>query len=224
MSLFSESFCGTLQLCPLHKLHFAKVLVAGPSFLCHSFLKRPLSGWGGQIILSMAKQWTHSAGFEEEGPDSAAAMEHAYKWILKYGGGLAFILIIAWPCLALPAGVFSKGYFTFWVIISIIWGLVSPPALCVLSDCPNLQSCMVLPEGVSSAGYLPFWVTISIIRGLVSLFVSRSVSARSAILPSCSHAWRRQSMISAMTICPSGKSSASGLGHLVSSDPLCTSR
>ena len=67
----------------------------------------------------------HSAGFEEDGPDSAAAMEHAYKWILKYGGGLAFILIIAWPCLALPAGVFSKGYFTFWVIISIIWGLVS---------------------------------------------------------------------------------------------------
>ena len=49
------------------------------------------------------------AGFSEEGPDSPAAMEHAFKWILKYGGGLAFILIIAWPCLALPAGVFSKG-------------------------------------------------------------------------------------------------------------------
>jgi hypothetical protein len=53
-------------------------------------------------------------------------MEHAYKWILKWGGGLAFIIIIVWPCLALPAGVFSKGYFTFWVILSIIWGLVSP--------------------------------------------------------------------------------------------------
>ncbi len=66
-------------------------------------------------------------GFTEEGPDSAAAMEHAYKWILKWGGGLAFVLIIAWPCLALPAKVFSKGYFTFWVILSIIWGLVSPP-------------------------------------------------------------------------------------------------
>jgi hypothetical protein len=36
-------------------------------------------------------------------------MEHAFKWIVRYGGGLAFILIIAWPCLALPAGVFSKG-------------------------------------------------------------------------------------------------------------------
>lgn len=49
------------------------------------------------------------AGFTEEGPDSPAAMEHAFKWIVRYGGGLAFILIIAWPCLALPAGVFSKG-------------------------------------------------------------------------------------------------------------------
>ena len=49
------------------------------------------------------------AGFTEDGPDSPAAMEHAFKWIVKYGGGLAFILIIAWPCLALPAGVFSKG-------------------------------------------------------------------------------------------------------------------
>ena len=53
-------------------------------------------------------------------------MDHALAWILKYGGGIAFIIIIAWPCLALPAGVFSKGYFTFWVIISIIWGLVRP--------------------------------------------------------------------------------------------------
>ena len=25
------------------------------------------------------------------------------------------VLIIAWPLLALPAGVFSKGYFEFWV-------------------------------------------------------------------------------------------------------------
>ena len=64
------------------------------------------------------------AGFHAEGPDSAAAMEHAYRWILKWGGGTAFVIIIAWPCLALPAGVFSKGYFTFWVIISIVWGLV----------------------------------------------------------------------------------------------------
>jgi hypothetical protein len=36
-------------------------------------------------------------------------MDHAYKWILKWGGGLAFVIIILWPILALPAGVFNKG-------------------------------------------------------------------------------------------------------------------
>ena len=70
-----------------------------------------------RYLLGCAKPYEGPAGFTEEGPDSPAAMEHAFKWIVRYGGGLAFILIIAWPCLALPAGVFSKGvlrtYFHF---------------------------------------------------------------------------------------------------------------
>ncbi len=64
------------------------------------------------------------AGFEEHGPDSAAAMEHAYKFVLRYGSILAVVLIIVWPLLALAAGTFTKPYFYFWVIISIVWGLV----------------------------------------------------------------------------------------------------
>ena len=69
------------------------------------------------------------AGFEEHGPDSAAAMEHAYKFVLRYGSILAVVLIIVWPLLALAAGTFSKPYFYFWVIISIIWGLVRSRAM-----------------------------------------------------------------------------------------------
>ena len=169
------------------------------------------------MFLSGARGGTHSAGFEEEGPDSAAAMEHAYKWILKYGGGLAFILIIAWPCLALPAGVFSKGYFTFWVIISIIWGLVSPPVLFVLGNCPKPQSCMVSPEGVSSKGYFTFWVIISIIWGLVSL----SASACSAVMPSCSRVWCRQRVSSAMAIAFPGCCQQMAWGVLCPQTSLC---
>ena len=44
---------------------------------------------------------------------------------------LTFVLIIAWPILTLPAGVFSKSYFTFWVILSIIWGLIAS-GCCIL--------------------------------------------------------------------------------------------
>jgi SSS family transporter len=47
------------------------------------------------------------------------------------GSVLSFVLIIAWPILTLPAGVFSKGYFTFWVVLSILWGLLATIA-CIL--------------------------------------------------------------------------------------------
>ena len=46
-------------------------------------------------------------GFQPSGPDSPAAMEKAKRTILILGGGLSFVLIILWPCLALPAEIFS---------------------------------------------------------------------------------------------------------------------
>lgn len=57
--------------------------------------------------------------------DSSEAMNRAAK-IMKYAGwGFSAVLIIIWPVLTLPAGVFSVGYFTFWVILSLIWGLAA---------------------------------------------------------------------------------------------------
>ena len=47
--------------------------------------------------------------------DSPAAMDHAKKVMVYVGWGLSLVLIVVWPLLALPAGVFSKSYFTFWV-------------------------------------------------------------------------------------------------------------
>ena len=79
----------------------------------------------GDVLLSACGR---CAGFEAEGPDSAAAMEHAYKFVLRWGSVLAVVLIIVWPLLALAAGTFSRSYFYFWVILSIIWGLVRAAA------------------------------------------------------------------------------------------------
>ena len=57
--------------------------------------------------------------------DSDEAMDKAAK-IMKWAGwGFTAVLIILWPVLTLPAGVFSVGYFTFWVILSLIWGLAA---------------------------------------------------------------------------------------------------
>lgn len=65
-------------------------------------------------------------------PEAEAEIDNAMKMITAWGVGLALVLVVAWPLLTLPAGVFSKGYFTFWVILSIVWGLIATLAMVLL--------------------------------------------------------------------------------------------
>merc|ERR1712151_827104 len=56
---------------------------------------------------------------DEQDPELIAEAE---AWIARRGYVLTFVLVIAWPILSVPAGVFTKRYFAFWVLISIAWG------------------------------------------------------------------------------------------------------
>ncbi|KAM7493795.1 hypothetical protein LguiB_028404 [Lonicera macranthoides] len=56
----------------------------------------------------------------------------AKVWILKWGVGFTFVIAILWPLLSLPAGQFSKGYFTFWAVIAIAWGTVGSAIIIAL--------------------------------------------------------------------------------------------
>lgn len=38
---------------------------------------------------------------------------------------LSVLLVVIWPLLTLPAGVFSESYFGFWIVISMIWALIA---------------------------------------------------------------------------------------------------
>lgn len=62
---------------------------------------------------------------EFTGEDSKEAMDKASKWMIYAGWGATLVLVVMWPLLTLPAGVFSKSYFTFWVILSILWALIA---------------------------------------------------------------------------------------------------
>jgi hypothetical protein len=71
--------------------------------------------------------------------DSPASLTRALRWTYITGGTLTLVLVVAWPLLALPAGVFSKGYFTMWIVIAIVWGLLAsgelvPPNACMRND------------------------------------------------------------------------------------------
>jgi urea-proton symporter len=54
-----------------------------------------------------------------------AEMDRALKIMIIIGWGLTIVLLIMWPLLALAAGVFPEGYFTFWVILSMAWGFAA---------------------------------------------------------------------------------------------------
>ena len=59
------------------------------------------------------------------------------RWITRRGYLLTFVLILVWPILSVPAGVFTKDYFAFWVLVSIAWGF---GAAIVISLLPLVES------------------------------------------------------------------------------------
>jgi hypothetical protein len=54
------------------------------------------------------------------------------RWITNRGYVLSFVLILLWPILSIPAQVFSKSYFAFWVVVSIAWGFGAAIVISVL--------------------------------------------------------------------------------------------
>jgi len=56
---------------------------------------------------------------EEKDP---VALRRAERWITRRGYVLTMVLIIIWPVLSVPAGVFTRSYFAFWVLVAIAWG------------------------------------------------------------------------------------------------------
>jgi hypothetical protein len=62
----------------------------------------------------------------EESPEEAAQMKKALRVTLWWALALSIVTFLLWPLLTLAAGtVWSEGYFTFWIILSIVWGLVA---------------------------------------------------------------------------------------------------
>jgi Na+/proline symporter len=75
-------------------------------------------------------------GEEEDLPSLKGAVEYdqtalhkEWAWGVKVTCSLSFVIVIAWPVLSIPAGVFSEGYFIFWAGLSILWLLAAAAAI-----------------------------------------------------------------------------------------------
>ena len=55
-------------------------------------------------------------------------LNEALAWIKLWGCGLSVVLCVVWPILSVPAGVFTRDYFAFWVFGLSAWvGAVRAP-------------------------------------------------------------------------------------------------
>jgi hypothetical protein len=70
-------------------------------------------------------------GLTEEEQDPRM-LEKAERWIARRGYVLTVLLIFVWPILSVPAGVFSRAYFAFWVLLAIAWGFGAAIVIAVL--------------------------------------------------------------------------------------------
>jgi len=69
--------------------------------------------------ITLVEQDLRGLSDEEKDP---VALRRAERWITRRGYALTLVLIIIWPVLSVPAGVFTKSYFAFWVLVAIAWG------------------------------------------------------------------------------------------------------
>jgi SSS family transporter len=81
----------------------------------------------------------------------AKMLRRAERWIKRRGYILTFLLIIVWPLLSVPAGVFTKSYFAFWVLVALAWGF---GAAIIITFLPLVESSEEILTALSGIYYM----------------------------------------------------------------------
>merc|ERR1712127_957944 len=95
---------------------------------------------------------TSGLTIEDQDPEM---LDAAYKWITVRGWVLTIVLVVIWPLLSVPAGKFSKDYFTFWVLLAIAWGFGSAITITLLPVMESSEEISNVFRGLTGMGSKP---------------------------------------------------------------------
>merc|ERR1719387_1668042 len=76
----------------------------------------------------------------------------ALDWIKRVGWTTTFVLIVLWPALSTPAGVFSKTYFAFWIFVVIAWGFFASVVIIGLPIYESFGEITVIARALTGLG------------------------------------------------------------------------
>ncbi|PXF45390.1 Urea-proton symporter DUR3 [Gracilariopsis chorda] len=102
------------------------------------FIRKDDCDWTNTKSIALVEEDINAVVSEEQD----AELERAGKLIMLWGIGLTLVLVVLWPLLTLPAKAFPKGYFTFWVVLSFIWGLLATATMVILPVAESVRSIM----------------------------------------------------------------------------------
>jgi urea-proton symporter len=104
--------------------------ILGGGLICTvvSLIKPDNCDWTSTRSIALIEEDPHASLTKESEED----LERAMRLICMWGFGVTILLIVIWPILTLPVRAFPKGYFIFWVTISIVWGILATIAMVVL--------------------------------------------------------------------------------------------
>lgn len=86
-----------------------------------------------------------------EAEQDPVELRRAERWITRRGYALTLILIFVWPVLSVPAGVFTKSYFAFWVLLAIGWGFGAAIIITVLPLSESVEDINTVLSGIYNA-------------------------------------------------------------------------
>ncbi|KAH7430306.1 hypothetical protein KP509_09G092700 [Ceratopteris richardii] len=130
---------------PMLAGNLVSILVGGAIHAIFSFISPQNFDWESTKCLTVVEMDKSDVPLEEFNEDK---LRNAKKWILKWGVGFTILIVVLWPVLSLPAKVFNKGYFTFWAVISILWGSIGSIVIIFLPLYESWETLYLVTVGI----------------------------------------------------------------------------
>lgn len=132
------------------------ILSSGFIVIVMSMMNPDDYNWESTKAIPMIIEGDTDTSWQESGDYDDSKLMKAKGWIMKYGLAFTIVIVIVWPILSLPAGVFSKSYFSFWVGLSVVWGVVATAVLVFLPLFESFTDLMGVLYGIFEIGdYVP---------------------------------------------------------------------
>lgn len=122
---------------PMLAGNLVSILTGGAVHAVCSFLRPQNYDWETTKQITVVEKEKSELAVDEFREEKLIS---AKKWIIKWGVGFTFVIIVLWPLFSLPARDFSKGFFTFWAAVAIAWGTIGSAVIIVLPLAESWQT------------------------------------------------------------------------------------